>query len=734
MTTPHHVADHQAVKASPFAGEDVCQAAGLSIDPDRASVRPVFDQDVWDFTSVLGLPRHQVRNTQVLDFTRIKNPAFRLAAKEYLFALMAPGHERVRVLPRAYRAPRVISTVNQRMFNLIRWFEWLTGRGVHDLAKVTQEMCDAFLLWCQHSWKDGRAVKETSRAYRRQAVNAVLELADYGELLTAGGYAPGFRPWPGRSAEQVAGSRRRGENATQPVNDDVLQPLLAAAFYVIEHLAPHVLLLREVEGRRDADLEHRFAQMKGQLQWAPLITAVISDYVRRADPLPATSDEQIRYRLGVGWSPNDPLLRVSSKQIALETGIRFPKALKILNDHRAELEAAVAAVGVEHPTARRAPLVAKADGKGEVPWTLPLPAHSQVNWLIERVRTACVVVVAAVTGMRMSEICELPADCLLPPDQVAEGLARYRVKSKRIKGIGHGGVWDEWVVVEDVYKALDLMRKLLDDPDTETHLIGQGKLQFNSRCTTFRQWVNGADGQRLGLAPIPDGPVSLRMLRRTLALELAHRPGGLLAAKVALKHVSVATTEGYAARPGGTQSLFLAEVGKEEQNRNLQLTRQAFEDYRNGVLPAGPGARDLVEFFESVDADLSEQAKAAPNVKRGDREVLSLLAKRAKTLHLGVANYCWFADPAKALCLKLAGAPVTEDAKPMAGLCDSARCPQATHHPCHRPVWASSAENKKVFIGSITRGQKTERARLQADLDRDLRVLAEIDAATGLGD
>jgi hypothetical protein len=36
------------------------------------------------------------------------------------------------------------------------------------------------------------------------------------------------------------------------------------------------------------------------------------------------------------------------------------------------------------------------------------------------------------------------------------------------------------------------------------------------------------------------------MLRRTLALELAYRPGGVLASKIHLKHVAVATTEGYA--------------------------------------------------------------------------------------------------------------------------------------------------------------------------------------------
>ncbi len=62
-------------------------------------------------------------------------------------------------------------------------------------------------------------------------------------------------------------------------------------------------------------------------------------------------------------------------------------------------------------------------------------------------------------------------------------------------------------------------------------------------------------------------------------------------------------------------------------------------------------------------------------------------------------------------------------------MCDSARCPQATHHPCHRPVWAEHAEQAKTFLGSLGPTRKTERARLQADHDRALRVLDAIDAA-----
>jgi hypothetical protein len=213
----------------------------------------------------------------------------------------------------------------------------------------------------------------------------------------------------------------------------------------------------------------------------------------------------------------------------------------------------------------------------------------------------------------------------------------------------------------------------------------------------FRAWVNGPAGQRLGLAQLPEDKVSLRMLRRTLALELAYRPGGVLAAKLHLKHIAVATTEGYASRPGGAQAALLAEVNKHESERNLALVWEEFGNYQQGILPAGLGARELTEFFAHVDGKLGSAGAGAVKVQRSDQGVLNLLSKRANTLHLGVANYCWFTDPSRALCLKLAGTPHAD--KPLAGMYDSARCRQATHHPRHRDVWAEHAQRTKTFLG-----------------------------------
>ena len=214
------------------------------------------------------------------------------------------------------------------------------------------------------------------------------------------------------------------------------------------------------------------------------------------------------------------------------------------------------------------------------------------------------------------------------------------------------------------------------------------------------------------------------MMRRTLAQEIAYRPGGLLAAKVHLKHVSAATTEGYASRPGGAQARLLAEIGEFEAERNLGLVAEEYRNYQNGIMPAGPGGRELAAFFDGVEARM---AAAAPNVAASDQHLLNLLSKRAKILHISAGNFCWFVDPSRALCLILAGR--TDADAPLTGMCDSARCPQATHHPRHRDVWAGTAASGTVFLGMLGRTRKTEQARLQAEVDRAQRVVDAIDAA-----
>ncbi|MCP3822662.1 site-specific integrase [Streptomyces sp. A3M-1-3] len=226
-----------------------------------------------------------------------------------------------------------------------------------------------------------------------------------------------------------------------------------------------------------------------------------------------------------------------------------------------------------------------------------------------------------------------------------------------------------------------------------------------------------------------------QQLKSVLGAYAVHRASGpvdvRLAASTWNQHVSVlsmfyrwSVDEGHAsAEPFRYRQ---AQVLFDNVVRHLLLAE--YRNYQQGVMPSGPGARQLIDFFTSVDGQLVAE-RPSPAVWGSDQEVRALISQRASTLHLGAANYCWFTDPSKALCLQLAGTPKAD--RPLAGLCDSARCPQATHHPCHRPVWIETVRTNKAFIDGLPRVQKAERTRLTAAVERGERVVAEIDAAAG---
>ncbi len=704
----------EAAGRSPFAGQLVHILAGLHMAPDAR--QPVFDEGVWDLTGVPDVSVQVAPNVLIWDFTKIEHEGWRLVARELLIAVLAPGHEHVLTLPLARRDPLGLATCHSRLSAVITWFQWLSGQGVRDLEQVTQDHCDRYLQQRQGDGANNSAVMAEA--------SAIKDLARYGELFTADRYRPGFMPWEGTSAKTVSGYSAHGENKTPPVPDHVLRPALLAGLFLVEVLGPHVAeLMDHIRARRAKPLDAsrpRRGKFGELAQW----------HVAMGQPLPQVDEHVVRERLAAGWNRQDPLLQVSFGELGRDLGTRQFRAQEIhaVRDHA---EAAVAKVGTAPYWARDAALVERADGASTTPWSLPL-TPMQADDLAMIVFNACLFVAAAVSGMRTSELMELTTRSCLPPRQVKQGLFRYSLASKRIKGEPLGGTADEWVVIEPAYRAVELAARL---SGAKTALAGMepgtsvfGRYAFTTRFNTFRRWVNSPAGARLGLPSIPEDQVTARMVRRTLALELGHRPHGLLAARVHLKHISIATTEGYAARPGGSQARFHAEMAAEERKQNEKLAVAAYRDFQDGVLPAGPGARSLIGAFHYIDAELARLKASQPTVVATDRHIELLLKKRAATLHIQPANYCWFTDPAKALCLKLAGTPTAT--RPLAGLCDAARCPQATIHRQHREVWAACATTTETFLGNprIPPGEKT---RLTAEHHRARQIIQAIDTATG---
>ncbi|MFJ3725367.1 hypothetical protein ACIPYQ_22725 [Streptomyces sp. NPDC090045] len=727
MTTPS--ARAASSRQSPFAGLDVCQVARLELSPGAHG--PRFDDDLWDLTGLALAPKSMGSYHLRWDFARIVNPTWRLVAKEMITALLAPHDERVALLPHAFRTPKSVGSMYDMIRHLANWLNWLTTEGVTTLATVDQDHCDRYLALASRRLRGDGTVKPTTLVGR---ITPVQNLALYGELYTQDAYAPGFLPWGGRATSEIAGCQPRDGNLVGPVPDHVFQPMMAAALWMVETLGPHVAEEIEREQARAVPISGIPYKQALTDRQKRRFQAHIRACVRDGVPLPRLADRDITQRvMSGGWSSSDPLLEVHTDQLLRDgAGNRsmHPHNLEIL---RPLMEDAVAKVGVVAVNGRDAAAIQRADDTGLVPWTLPLD-HWALHRLASIVQGACMVVTAAVSGMRASELAELTEDSCLPPTSAYSGAMRYRLASQLIKSQELGGVPEEWVVVEEAWRAVGLAARIARRSGAlHGAVFGMKTLATADVYTRFRDWVNGPEGIRLGLAQIPDGPVNARKLRRTLAFALAYRPGGLIAAKIHLKHVHVATTEGYAHRPGGAQGYFLAEVGEEEANHHLELTAAAFREFQAGNMPSGPGARDVIASFRQVDNALGGHQAGEPKVMGSDRQLVNLLRDQAQYLHVGAANYCWFKDPAKALCLKIAGAPVTADSQPMAGMCDSARCPQATHHPCHRPVWAENAERAKTFLGTIPRGHTAARERVRADLARTVRVLDEIDAAAGTG-
>ncbi|MFJ8599754.1 hypothetical protein ACIREM_13695 [Streptomyces shenzhenensis] len=107
-------------------------------------------------------------------------------------------------------------------------------------------------------------------------------------------------------------------------------------------------------------------------------------------------------------------------------------------------------------------LEGRADGTGIIPWTEGFATAEQTGRMVERVRTACQVVIALLTGLRTSELAAMPLDPCVPPQNLGAGRTRYRLRTELIKGQKQlGGVWDEWVTVAPAYDAVALAINLL---------------------------------------------------------------------------------------------------------------------------------------------------------------------------------------------------------------------------------------------------------------------------------
>jgi integrase len=651
---------------------------------------------VWDLAAVAEVPAYaRIPSLLRVDWSTIADPVWRLCAKEVGLGLLQPRIGIEHRLAEARRRPLAPHCLNGLVARWRSWFRWLEAHGIRRLDEVSQAHCDAWLV---------ERLSQTGRSTVAAEVRAIRRFADYGPLLSADRYQAGFYPWARRTAAQVAGCGRPGENTTPVIPDDVFAPLLAAALFLVQVAGPDVVAARQewrqlqAAPARGAGLDRRLGRY-------------LEDLRERVAALPELHPRHLDHQRGKGiLDEADPLHRLNLR--LLERQLQAPQNSLAQGPRRALLEEALAELGCAPGGLRTAAaeVADPAEPTRRQRWHRGFAPYD-IDDLVNLVLTGCYVVVAALSGLRASELAEMGRGCVRA-EQLANGMVRHRVHTKLIKGRPLGGEAQRWTVIEEVAQAFALVEGLVA---TE---LPFARFNPRARFPTLIRWTNG-EGQRAFLAPIPTHwQLNPRQFRRTLARLLGFRPHGVLAGKVHLKHVSVATSEGYYGRAGSSAAAFLADVDRERTRARLETTTRLYAEWVAGAPMTGPGHKELEGLFADVARQLGS---LGAGVVVSDSRLEELLRRRADTLHVAPLNYCWFVDPARARCLALAGR--TDADGPLVGMCEPTRCANATIHPEHQPVWLDTIGQVDGLLASSRvpqqerRRLRSERARLQAVAD-----------------
>ena len=349
-------------------------------------------------------------------------------------------------------------------------------------------------------------------------------------------------------------------------------------------------------------------------------------------------------------------------------------------------------------------------------------------------QTAAYILCAYLTGMRDCEVQAMQRGCLSIARSEDGVITRHRVRSVSYKGRSSQGEPTEWVPIEPVAQAIDVLERLSSRMASarglttlwpvlagksycKDHLSAEIVRQLNR----FRDHLNDLFGtpDRPAVPNGPDGKpwrITTRQFRRTIAWHIANRPFGTIAGMIQYKHASVAAFEGYA---GSSRSGFRAEVENERSLGQLDDLLTYFDERQAGAILSGPAASRISKTLDGISAELGP----LPAMIADRARLRTMLASLARTLHVGVLADCFF-DPSSAVCLKQATG--AGDKIPLTALCQPTRCPNACITARHRAAWARSAQEAKSLLKEKPLSS-LQRTALQQEIERIETVLDNID-------
>lgn len=637
---------------------------------------PLHGDILWDFS---GLVTRTSQGDRRLDLADIAE-AYRGDVETILGILAHPDHPHVieaGVIRAATAAPT--STVVDKFRFLRTITRWASAHSLPTFADWTASDADTFL----DALRDG-----THRDQAEGGIGASSVRQYIATLRLARTFSPALRhpfsfmPWGGRTAAEVAGEEETSENVTPPIAWATWAPLVAGAWAFVDRFSVDVLAANETSRAQPAE-------PRGVHSWP-----VFRQWARDGGLLPLAT--------GFGRAPlgrGTPNLRLLCRSLGISDNFLCPSH----NAYRPEATRIVCEMvddvtrhtygGLITPTVN----VTHPDGT-TTPWISEL-GRGELEYLISALRGACYVIIAALTGMRDSEIQDMRRDAIT----VVDGLDA--ITSVQTKGRRHPvGETRTWWAPKPVARAVGVLRQASRHP---THLfarhhINAGNYKPTRDIRRLVDFINGDPAERPGrghglalppIAAIEDGAIHATSLRRAFSVYAVTKPGAELGLGIQLGHSAWRLVSGYAS--DGRQIA----ASQMDESRRAILREQAAGLLAGGAPLAGTPAVNIREFRAQIVADPERAARITEQV--------------ADRLHLGLTNDCMY-NPATSGC--------GSDGPHLADhYCIGSDCANALFGPAHLPVITNAIDRIDLALDN-PRGNKD----LQASMGRNRQNLARL--------
>ena len=682
-----------------------------------------YSDPSWDLRPAVF--RENARRCHVtVHFGSVDDAGVREAVREFLYARLnidIPGYRKM--LPPA--------SVRQVFNRARRFFEFVHRElGVVDLKRIGQSHLDRYAHFLM-------ADRNRRPIIIAQLLEIPADLYIYRDHLPSGGLS--FQPWAGTSPTRVAGGCHVRENRTPRIPEEIISPLLAWSIQYVNQFASDIFAARdEMDGleakcaaivKADRFLDHKQRRERQCKRLKNYFERLRND--GRGVPIWVTTHNGTFLQHPKTGNISPP---INSHLLNLHIGIDVkaePKMhIQLSGDMSRQIRAAVSELGVEAGGMNTPISYLAESGK---PWRsrFDIKALAQEERMLQ---SAAYIVCAYLTGMRDCEVQAMQRGCLSLTRSEDGIIMRHRVRSVAYKGKSSQGEPADWITIEPVARAIEVLERLsfraasarglttlwpvlAAKSVSKDHLSAEIVPQLNH----YRDHLNDLFGT-------PDQPVipndaegkpwriTTRQFRRTIAWHIANRPFGTIAGMIQYKHASVAVFEGYA---GSSRSDFKAEVESQRSLGQIDDLLIYFDQRKAGESLSGPAATRIAKTLDHISGDLD----ALPAMIADRSRLRTMLASLARTLHVGVLADCFF-DPGTALCLKQVSS--TNDKIPLPSLCQPTHCPNACITARHRPAWLRSANEISELLQE-KRLPLLQRKVLQSEFERIKKILNSLD-------